>query len=167
MQMPDSAFPNLPDSGSGSNGSGSNGSGSNGSRSNGSGSNGSGSNGSGSNGSGSNGSGSSGSGSGSTEHLLLTEVCLGPTGAEFVEIYNPISVPEDLSQYFLANHGSYWQLPAGAPSLPSAHFIVQFHPVRDHRPRPGSSRVATGFSTAAFQVAYAASRPTSRSPTAR
>jgi hypothetical protein len=61
-----------------------------------------------------------------TGHLLLSEIAVAPTGAELVEIYNPLSQPVDLTHYFIANHGSYFKLPTAAPALPSGHFIVQF-----------------------------------------
>ena len=62
----------------------------------------------------------------SGEHLLLTEIALAPGGSEFIEIFNPTTQAIDLSHYYVSNHGSYFKLPAGAPPLPSAHFIVQF-----------------------------------------
>ncbi len=88
------------------------------------------------------------------EHLLLTEVALTPTGAEFVEIFNPTAQAVDLSHYYLSNHGNYFKLPAGAPVLPSGHFVVQF--------KAGASLAANGVitlatgSAAAFQTAYGA-----------
>jgi hypothetical protein len=61
-----------------------------------------------------------------TAHILLTEIALAPTGAEFIELYNPTGATVDLSTYYLANTGTYYKLPTGAPTLPSGHFIVQF-----------------------------------------
>jgi hypothetical protein len=85
-------------------------------------------------------------------HLLLTEIALAPNGAEFVEIVNPLAQPVDLTNYFLANHGSYFQLPAGAPTLPSGHFIVQF--TAGTTIAPGAAiTVATG-TAAAFSAVY-------------
>jgi len=63
---------------------------------------------------------------GSTAHLLLTELCVTPDGSEFIELYNPTAQAIDLSTYYLSNHGSYFTLPAGVPTLPLAHFIVKF-----------------------------------------
>jgi len=41
------------------------------------------------------------------DHLLITEFCVSPTNAEFVEIYNPTGTTIDLSNYYLtdATHG--------------------------------------------------------------
>lgn len=71
----------------------------------------------------------------STAHLLLTEICVTPDGSEFIEIYNPTSAAIDLSTYYVSNHGSYFKLPGGVPTLPLAHFIVKF---------PAGSTIAAG-----------------------
>jgi hypothetical protein len=81
----------------------------------------------------------------STAHLLLTEICVTPDGAEFIEIYNPTAAAIDLSTYYVSNHGSYFKLPAGAPTLPLAHFIVKFP--------AGASIAAGGVITLATQGA--------------
>ena len=85
-------------------------------------------------------------------HVLLSEICLGPDGAEFVELVNPTTTNVDLSHYFLSNHGSYFKLPAGAPTLPLDHFIVQF-PAGATLDAGHVITVAMG-SASAFQTAY-------------
>ncbi len=88
----------------------------------------------------------------STTHVLLSEIALAPTGGEFIEIVNPTAQTIDLSTYYIANHGSYFKLPAGAPTLPSGHFIVRF--------KAGSTLAAGAVATiatgtaAAFTTAY-------------
>jgi hypothetical protein len=85
-------------------------------------------------------------------HVLLSEICLGPDGAEFVEIVNPTTATVDLSQYYLANHGSYFKLPAGLPTLPLDHFVAKFK-AGTTIPAGGVITVAT-LSASAFQTAY-------------
>jgi len=85
-------------------------------------------------------------------HVLLSEVCLGPDGAEFVELVNPTTSAVDLSHYYLSNHGSYFKLPAGAPTLPQDHFIVQFPAGASIAPA-GIITVAM-LSASSFQSAY-------------
>ncbi|AUX34787.1 MULTISPECIES: thrombospondin type 3 repeat-containing protein [Sorangium] len=59
--------------------------------------------------------------------LLLTELLVHPTAAEFVEIYNPGSAPVDLSDYYLADYRFYYQLVTPAPTLPNTNdFLVRF-----------------------------------------
>ena len=78
-------------------------------------------------------------------HVLLSEICLGPDGSEFVELVNPTTSSTDLSQYYLANHGSYFKLPAGAPTLPTDHWIARFP--------SGATIAAGGIVTVAMQSA--------------
>jgi hypothetical protein len=89
---------------------------------------------------------------GPQNHLLLSEICLGPDGEEFVEIANPTSASVDLSHYYLANHGSYFKLPAGSPTLPLDHFIVRFPAGATIAPA-GVITVAT-LSASSFQSAF-------------
>src|SRR5579871_2185854 len=65
-------------------------------------------------------------GNSAPSHVVLSEICLGPDGSEFVEIVNPTAATDDLSQYYLANHGSYFKLPANQQVMPQSHFIVRF-----------------------------------------
>jgi len=73
--------------------------------------------------------------SGVMKHVLLSEVVLNSIGGEFVEIVNPTTAAVDLTHYYLADIGEYWQLPATPPMVLSSDFIVQF---------PASSMLAPG-----------------------
>jgi uncharacterized protein len=87
-------------------------------------------------------------------HLLLTEITLTPTGAEFIEITNPGTQPVDLTKYYLSDNGNYFKLPLGAPAISQGDFIVQF-PAAATIAAGGVITIATG-SAAAFTTAYAA-----------
>jgi hypothetical protein len=87
-------------------------------------------------------------------HLLLTEITLTPTGAEFIEITNPGPQPVDLTNYYLSDNGNYFKLPLGAPAISQGDFIVQF-PAAATIAAGGVITIATG-SAAAFTTAYAA-----------
>lgn len=67
--------------------------------------------------------------------LLLSEVMLGPAGGEFIEIVNPTPASVDLSTYYLADRGDYFQLPEGGLASVSSDFIAQF---------PAGSSIAAG-----------------------
>lgn len=58
--------------------------------------------------------------------LLLTEIVVAPTNGEFIEVYNPSSLPADLSNVWIADNNTAYQLPLddGAPS--SSDFRVRF-----------------------------------------
>jgi hypothetical protein len=58
--------------------------------------------------------------------LLLTEIAAAPTGAEMIEVGNPTGEPVDLSRYYLADVGAYFELPAGTASPAAADFVVRF-----------------------------------------
>ncbi len=68
------------------------------------------------------------------QHLLISEVCVAPNSAEFVEIYNPTSTPISLRQYYLTDnvnsfHHDYARLVKGSPDsllLASGDFVVKF-----------------------------------------
>ena len=87
-------------------------------------------------------------------HLLLTEVTLTPTGAEFIEITNPGLQPVDLTKYYLSDNGNYFKLPLGAPTISQGDFIVQFPAAATIAPG-GVVTIATG-TAAAFTTAYGA-----------
>ena len=53
------------------------------------------------------------------DHLLITEVLAPPdadAGKAFVEIYNPTGQSVDLSEYYLANYNTYYQIVNGTYS---------------------------------------------------
>src|SRR5689334_21413153 len=71
--------------------------------------------------------------------LLLTEVVMNPTPAEYIEIHNPGAVEVDLTNYYLADYATYYavvtstapvntdfvvRFPAGAKIPPRAHQTV-------------------------------------------
>lgn len=86
--------------------------------------------------------------------LLLTEVVLAPSTAEFLEIANPNATPVDLSTYYIADAGLYFRIPGGAPILDSADFIARFPAGASI---PGKGVITVAFDTAAaFTTAYGA-----------
>ncbi|MBT4291966.1 hypothetical protein HOD41_04685, partial [bacterium] len=56
----------------------------------------------------------------SPAHLLLTEICVLGSDAEFIEIYNPTDETVELDNYYLTdaiyNDQGYWRLPEGNPA---------------------------------------------------
>ena len=85
-------------------------------------------------------------------HLLLTEVVMTPPGSEFIEITNPNATDISLADYYLADTGEYWKLPAGAPTINISDFIVKF-PAGAMITGGASITVATG-TAALFTTAY-------------
>jgi hypothetical protein len=74
-----------------------------------------------------------------SNHLLLTEVSVGPSGHEFVEIHNPSSQAVDLSDYYLwdatKSGTDYWMI-ASEPAVDQTYdFAVRF---------PASSSIGPG-----------------------
>lgn len=59
-------------------------------------------------------------------HLLLSEVTLEVAGSEFIEIYNPTGQVVSLAEYYLADFGNYYRLPAGTSNATSSDFIARF-----------------------------------------
>lgn len=86
--------------------------------------------------------------------LLLSEVALAPTEGEFIEIVNPTTEPVLLTDYFLADTGVYFQLPAGRPSVDATDFIVQF-PDRAELAGGAVATIAIA-SAAAYEAVYGA-----------
>jgi hypothetical protein len=76
---------------------------------------------------------------------LLSEVELAPTGGEFIENVNPTASAVALDHEYVSDVGTYWKLPAGAQTVDSGDFIVQF--------KPGSSIPAKGVITIATDTA--------------
>ena len=52
-------------------------------------------------------------------HIILTQITTEPTDAEVIVIYNPTNDPIDLSDYYLSDVTSYYQLPTGSGYFPS------------------------------------------------
>jgi hypothetical protein len=60
------------------------------------------------------------------DHLLISEVCLTPETAEFVEIANPGFSPVDLTNCYLADHGSYWKIVDNRQTILTGDFLARF-----------------------------------------
>ena len=58
--------------------------------------------------------------------LLLTEVVVSATPAEYVEIYNPTSASVDLTNYYLADFDAYYALVTSTSPTSSTDFLVRF-----------------------------------------
>jgi hypothetical protein len=59
-------------------------------------------------------------------HLLLSEVVMTPSVAEYVEIYNPGDAAIDLSNYYLSDRNDYFQLVTGALVVDPTDFVARF-----------------------------------------
>ena len=64
-----------------------------------------------------------------SQHLLLSEVVVGPTASEYVELFNPTALPIALEGVYLADFATYYELATGKPNAPtSSDFLVTFPP---------------------------------------
>ena len=63
--------------------------------------------------------------SGNADHLVLNKVCITPDQAEMIEIYNPLSEPVDLSNYYLSDSNKYFQWINGE-SIGNFDFLINF-----------------------------------------
>lgn len=52
------------------------------------------------------------------EHLLISEIALGPEPAEFIEIWNPTAADVSLADYYLSDNSTYAALASGGPWAP-------------------------------------------------
>lgn len=76
-------------------------------------------------------------------HLLITEVAMSPSEAEFIEIYNPGATEVALDRVFLSDRIDYFQIPKGGLSSASTDFIARF---------PDGAKLAPGsYATIAVQ----------------
>ena len=48
------------------------------------------------------------------DHLVFNRITISPTDAEFISIYNPTSEPIDLSDYYITDSNTYYNLPSGS-----------------------------------------------------
>jgi MYXO-CTERM domain-containing protein len=62
----------------------------------------------------------------SRSKLLLSEVVMGPTAGEYVEIHNPTANAVSLARYYLADTADYYKAVNGAGSSQTADFLVRF-----------------------------------------
>ncbi|HEY4179431.1 MAG TPA: lamin tail domain-containing protein [Kofleriaceae bacterium] len=86
--------------------------------------------------------------------LLLTEVVLAPSNAEFIEIANPTNATVNLGTYYLSDSGNYFKTPTGVLGLATSDFVVKF-PANASIPAGGV--ITVSMDTAAnFQTVYGA-----------
>jgi hypothetical protein len=65
--------------------------------------------------------------SAAAQKLLLREVVVSPTQAEYIAIYNPGTTAVDLTNYFIADYETYYKVAlAPPPAALSADFLVRF-----------------------------------------
>lgn len=63
---------------------------------------------------------------GGATRLLLTEIVVSPTEAEFIAIYNPNAERVELTYYYLADYESYYKVVTATPPTSSSDFVVRF-----------------------------------------
>jgi len=61
-----------------------------------------------------------------SDHLLLTEFVVSPTGGELIEIYNPTATVQALTNVYLADFNSYYLITLGSASAGQYDFILRF-----------------------------------------
>lgn len=90
------------------------------------------------------------------DHVLLSEIATRPTGAEFVELWNPTRAPVSLAGYGLADFTTYHAAPWGPypTRAASSDFIVSFPP--DAALAPCARAVVSVGKAADFAAAYGA-----------
>ncbi|GAB4342303.1 MAG: hypothetical protein Kow0037_29550 [Calditrichia bacterium] len=59
-------------------------------------------------------------------HLLISEIQVAPSAAEFFEIYNPNPSPVQLDSIYVADFNTYYQITTGSVSAVSTDFLVKF-----------------------------------------
>ncbi|MBA3499771.1 MAG: lamin tail domain-containing protein [Myxococcota bacterium] len=84
--------------------------------------------------------------------LLVTEVVLSPNEGEFIEIFNASGQSVDLTNFFVSDHGNYFRLPAGTPTIDNGDFIARF-PAGASIPAKGVVTVALA-TAAEFTATY-------------
>src|SRR5450432_2557009 len=62
----------------------------------------------------------------SAERLLLTEVVVAPTQAEYIAIFNPNLKTVYLKDYYLADYETYYLVVDGTPPTSNSDFLVRF-----------------------------------------
>jgi len=84
-------------------------------------------------------------------HLLISEVFIGPSAGEFIEIVNRTGATIDLSNYYLTDFGQYWRTSQQVLQPPTSDFIVRF-PAGATIPNNGVAVVAIKANN--FQATY-------------
>ena len=87
----------------------------------------------------------------SIDHLLISEVFIGPSTGEFIEIVNRTGATIDLSNYYLTDFGQYWRTSQQTLQPPTNDFIVRF-PAGATLPHDGVAVVALKANN--FQATY-------------
>ncbi|HEY3235349.1 MAG TPA: lamin tail domain-containing protein [Polyangiaceae bacterium] len=87
--------------------------------------------------------------------LVLSEVAVTPSGAEFVELYNPTSSDINLSYVYLADYPGYYLITSAGGEPIASDFRVQFPP--GSRIAAGGYTVVALDSAANFEQAYGVS----------
>lgn len=59
-------------------------------------------------------------------HLLISEIQVSPDNQEFIEIFNPNPIPISLSDYYLTDYHTYYQLVQNVFSSDGGDFLVKF-----------------------------------------
>jgi hypothetical protein len=72
---------------------------------------------------------------GGVARLALSEVVLTPNEGEMIEIANPTAAAVDLSDYWITDVATYYQLPAGTASISPSDFVARF---------PAGAQIAAG-----------------------
>ena len=86
-------------------------------------------------------------------HLLLTEFVVTPDLSEFVEIYNPTKAPVELTNYWIADYGTYYAVTSGAMPV-STDFAARFP--FGKMLAPGAFATISLHSATDFKTAYGA-----------
>ncbi len=61
-------------------------------------------------------------------HLLITEIQATPKDSSFIEIYNPTDAAIDLSNVYLADYNTYYDMVNASYTTNSQDFLVRFPP---------------------------------------
>ncbi len=59
-------------------------------------------------------------------HLLISEIQVSPDNQEFIEIFNPNPFPVSLTDYYLTDYNTYYQLVRNIFSSDAGDFLVKF-----------------------------------------
>ncbi len=84
-------------------------------------------------------------------HLVLSEIAMQPSAAEFIEIYNPTDSTVNLDHYYLTDHSNYYALPSNSYTVDAGDFIVKFPSGATIQPR---KTLVIGFNGTDFITTY-------------
>lgn len=97
-------------------------------------------------GTGGGGAGGGGGCQGVCQHLLISELVVTPTSAEFIEIFNPLAEDAALDDVYLADFSGYHAVAGGSPMVGGTDFLVRFPPGS----LPGGERVVVAVDSVGF-----------------